>query len=426
MSSDLRRLVRYIRPYRLSLIAGVACILGYVAFSVTVPLIVGRAIDQNWTVVTWGKLTLAALKILGASATGGLFLFLQRRILIGMSRHVEYDLRNDFYAHLVDQPLSFFHEHRTGDLMARATNDLAAVRQLAGPVIMYSLQTVFAVVVILPIMFIINWKLTLLLFVTMPLVSLTVKIFGQQVHTRFEKIQDFFAQDARISVGLLVDLSSSMGNKIDAVHQAVDEFFKYANPDDDYFVITFADRPKLIADTTQSIETVQSKLAGVPAKGNTALADAIYMGVAKLRSARYTRKALVIISDGGDNNSRHGLRQTKNMVRESDAQVYAIDVCDAPALLVTKKLEERFGRQWLTEVTESTGGRTIVVDDASKIPEAAARTSLELRNQYVLGYHPEHPTHDGKWRKIKVRVSRPDPALPLQVYYRTGYVERRD
>jgi ATP-binding cassette, subfamily B, multidrug efflux pump len=194
MSSDLRRLVRYFRPYRLSLIAGVACILGYVAFNVTVPLIVGRAIDQNWTVVTWGKLTLAALKILGASATGGLFLFLQRRILIGMSRHVEYDLRNDFYANLIDQPLSFFHEHRTGDLMARATNDLAAVRQLAGPVIMYSLQTVFAVVVILPIMFIINWKLTLLLFVTMPLVSLTVKIFGQQVHTRFEKIQDFFAQ----------------------------------------------------------------------------------------------------------------------------------------------------------------------------------------------------------------------------------------
>jgi ATP-binding cassette subfamily B multidrug efflux pump len=194
MSSDLRILVRYFRPYRLSLIAGVVCILGYVAFNVTVPLIVGSVIDQNWTVVTWSKLTLAALKILGASATGGMFLFLQRRILIGMSRHVEYDLRNDFYAHLVDQPLSFFHEHRTGDLMARATNDLAAVRQLAGPVIMYSLQTVFAVVVILPILFIINWKLTLLLFVTMPLVSLTVKIFGQQVHTRFEKIQDFFAQ----------------------------------------------------------------------------------------------------------------------------------------------------------------------------------------------------------------------------------------
>src|SRR5712691_12813863 len=112
---DLRKLVRYFRPYRLSLIVGVACIMGYVVVNVTVPLIVGRAIDQNWTVVSWSKLTLAALKILGASATGGLFLFLQRRILIGMSRHVEYDLRNDFYAHLVDQPLSFFHEHRTGE-----------------------------------------------------------------------------------------------------------------------------------------------------------------------------------------------------------------------------------------------------------------------------------------------------------------------
>jgi ATP-binding cassette subfamily B protein len=192
--NDLRKLFRYFRPYRVSLIVGIACILAGVVFSVSIPLIVGSAIDANWAEVTWTHLTIAALKVLGASAISGLFLFLQRRILIGMSRHVEYDLRNDFYAHLVDQPLSFFQEHRTGDLMARATNDLAAVRQLAGPMIMYSLQTVFAVIVVLPLLFIINWKLTLLLFVTMPLVSLTVKIFGQQVHTRFEKIQDFFAQ----------------------------------------------------------------------------------------------------------------------------------------------------------------------------------------------------------------------------------------
>ena len=191
---DLRKLARYFRPYRLSLIVGVACIMAGVIFNVSIPLIVGGAIDANWAAVSWGKLTVAALKILGASAVSGFFLFLQRRILIGMSRHVEYDLRQDFYAHLVDQPLAFFQDHRTGDLMARATNDLAAVRQLAGPMIMYSMQTVFVVIVVLPLIFIINWKLTLLLFVTMPLVSLTVKIFGQQVHTRFEKIQDFFAQ----------------------------------------------------------------------------------------------------------------------------------------------------------------------------------------------------------------------------------------
>jgi len=192
--SDLRTLIRYFRPYKASLIIGIACIVAGVIFNVTIPVIVGNAIDANWNAVTWSKLTIAALQVLGASALSGLFLFLQRRILIGMSRNIEYDLRQDFYAHLVDQPLSFFHERRTGDLMARATNDLAAVRQMAGPLIMYSLQTVFAVVVILPIMFALNWKLTLLLFVTMPLVSLTVKFFGQQVHTRFEKIQDFFAQ----------------------------------------------------------------------------------------------------------------------------------------------------------------------------------------------------------------------------------------
>lgn len=190
---DLKKFAGYFRPYKLSLISGIVCILGSVLFSIYVPLIVGQAIDDNWTYVSASRLGISALKVLGASFTSGVFLFLQRRILIGMSRNVEYDLRKDFYDHLVDQPLSFFHEHRTGDLMARATNDLAAVRQLAGPMIMYSLQTVFVVVAVLPLMFLINWWLTLLLFVTMPLVSLTVKFFGQQVHTRFEKIQEFFA-----------------------------------------------------------------------------------------------------------------------------------------------------------------------------------------------------------------------------------------
>src|SRR5437016_1413478 len=189
--NDLRKLVRFFRPYRLSLIVGIACIVAGIFFNVSIPLIVGSTLDAR---LTWRVLTIAALKVLGASAVSGIFLFLQRRLITGLSRHIEYDLRNDFYAALVNQPQSFFHEHRTGDLMARATNDLAAVRQLAGPLIMYSLQTVFAVLVILPIMFYLSWKLTLLLFVTMPLVSLTVKFFGQQVHTRFQQIQDFFAQ----------------------------------------------------------------------------------------------------------------------------------------------------------------------------------------------------------------------------------------
>jgi ATP-binding cassette subfamily B multidrug efflux pump len=191
---DLKKFAHYFRNYKLQLTVGILCILGSVTAGLFIPFIVGRAIDANWSEVTWPKLTIAAAKVLGASLISGLFLFLQRRILIGMSRNIEYDMRKKFYRHLVDQPLSFFHEHRTGDLMARATNDLSAVRQLAGPMIMYTLQTVFVVVLVLPLMFMLNWWLTLLLFVTMPLVSLTVKFFGQQVHTRFEKIQDFFAQ----------------------------------------------------------------------------------------------------------------------------------------------------------------------------------------------------------------------------------------
>src|SRR6267142_355201 len=191
---DIKKFARYFRPYKLSLTIGIACILAGVCFNLYIPLIVGQAIDANWKVVTWTQITISALKVLGLSAVSGAFLFLQRMILIGMSRKVEYDLRQDFYTHLVDQPLSFFHGHRTGDLMARATNDLAAVRQLTGPMIMYTLQTVFVVLIVLPLLIMINWWLTLLLFVTMPLVSMTVKFFGQQVHVRFEKIQEFFSQ----------------------------------------------------------------------------------------------------------------------------------------------------------------------------------------------------------------------------------------
>ena len=191
---DLKKFARYFRKYKVQLTLGIACIFVSTVVGLSIPYFVGQAIDANWTDVSWSKLTIAAAKVLGASVVSGLFLFLQRRILIGMSRNMEYDIRQEFYAHLVDQPLSFYHEHRTGDLMARATNDMSAVRQLAGPVIMYSLQTIFVVIIVLPLMFMLNWFLTVLLFVTMPLVSLTVKFFGQQVHTRFEKIQGFFGE----------------------------------------------------------------------------------------------------------------------------------------------------------------------------------------------------------------------------------------
>jgi Ca-activated chloride channel family protein len=235
-------------------------------------------------------------------------------------------------------------------------------------------------------------------------------------------IRYFFAQDTPVSVGVLVDLSSSMKNKVEMVREAFDEFFKNADRADDYFVVTFADHPRLLADTTESVPTIQSKIAAIEAKGNTALADAIYLSLLKLHTAKYQRRALVVISDGGDNASRNSLRKVKDLAKEADAQVYAIDVCDAPSVLFTKKLEERFGRQWLSQVSEVSGGRTIAVDEANKIPEAAAQISLELRNQYVLGFKPSSAGGGNKWRKLKVRVARKGEEPQLQVYYKTGYM----
>jgi ATP-binding cassette subfamily B protein len=190
-----RWLIFYFKKYRLMLIGGTLFVLISNIFSVFVPRVVGLAIDDLKTtgVITTEKIARYSLMIIGASVVSGVFLFLQRRTLINMSRYIEYDLRNDFYGHLQHLPMQFYQEHRTGDLMARATNDLGAVRMIVGPAIMYSEQTLFRVLIILPLMFYLSWKLTLILLLTMPLVSLTVKYFGQQIHVRFEKIQEFFS-----------------------------------------------------------------------------------------------------------------------------------------------------------------------------------------------------------------------------------------
>lgn len=188
-------LFTYFKKYRGQLIAGTFFVLVAVSLGVFLPRFVGHAIDDLSTQgVTRGKILESVALILGTQLISGIFLYFQRRTLINMSRYIEYDLRQDFYAHLQKLPLQFFQEHRTGDLMARTTNDLSAVRQIVGPAIMYSEQTLFRVLIILPMMFAVSVKLTLLLLLTMPLVSATVKYFGQQIHVRFEKIQEFFSE----------------------------------------------------------------------------------------------------------------------------------------------------------------------------------------------------------------------------------------
>jgi Ca-activated chloride channel homolog len=259
-----------------------------------------------------------------------------------------------------------------------------------------------------------------------PIIDLNKEDFELVENAKEQQIDYFYAEDAPVSVGLVVDLSGSMADGMDRVREAVDEFFKHADPRDDYFVVTFGSRAKLLADTTQSTATIQAKLGQMKPQGGTALADAIYLGLDKLKSAAYGRKVLLVISDGGDNMSRHSLRSVKNRAKESDVQIYAIAVCDAPAIAFTRKLEEKFGRQWLTQVTGVTGGRMIAVENAEEIPDAASQISREMRNQYVLGYRPPDLTQDGKWRKIKVRVTRSPGPLAFQVYHRTGYTARKE
>ena len=232
-----------------------------------------------------------------------------------------------------------------------------------------------------------------------------------------QTIEDFSCDDAPVSVGVIFDMSGSMRDKIGKAREAVGEFLKTANPEDEFFLIGFSNKPVLLGDFTSSVEQVQADLLDAVPKGRTALLDAIYLGIAKMRYARNRRKALLIISDGGDNHSRYSESEIRSIVREADVQIYALGIFDGNP----RTQEERYGPLLLSDVTGVTGGRTYVVDNLNRLSEAAAAIGLELRNEYVLGYRPSKPLHDGKWRKVRVKL-RPPKGLPsLSVYAKMGY-----
>jgi len=214
-----------------------------------------------------------------------------------------------------------------------------------------------------------------------------------------QEIRHFSSEDAPISLGVIFDVSGSMSNKIDKSRDAVVEFFKTANPQDEFFLITFSEKPEVLADFTTSVEDIQSKLIYAMPKGRTALLDAIYLGMNRMRKAKYEKKALLIISDGGDNHSRYTESEIKSMVREADVQIYAIGLYDRDF----KTPEEREGPQLLADISDVTGGRTFAIGSPNELADVATKIGIELRNQYVLGYRPSNPARDGKWRKIKVK-----------------------
>ncbi|MDP9269173.1 MAG: VWA domain-containing protein [Acidobacteriota bacterium] len=232
-----------------------------------------------------------------------------------------------------------------------------------------------------------------------------------------QDIRHFSNEDTPVSLGVIFDISGSMANKIDKAKEAVIEFFKTANPQDEFFLVTFSERPELLSDFTRSVEDIQGRLVYVVPKGRTSLLDAIYLGMNKMRDGQNSKKALLIISDGGDNRSRYTESEIKALVKEADVQVYAIGIFD----FSPNTPEERLGPELLSEITEVTGGRTFTIDSPSELTDVATKIGIELRNQYVIGYRPKNPGKDGKWRKIKVKLLPPKGLPHLHVYSKTGY-----
>jgi Ca-activated chloride channel family protein len=232
-----------------------------------------------------------------------------------------------------------------------------------------------------------------------------------------EEIKSFSSEDAPVSLGVIFDSSGSMSSKMDRAKDAVMEFFKTANPQDEFFMVTFSDEPEMVNDFTSSVDDIQGKLIYTVPRKRTALLDAIYMGVSKMRQAKFPKKALLIISDGGDNHSRYTENEIKALVKEADVMVYAIGIYDR----YFQSEEERLGPALLGEIAELTGGRAFTVENPNDLADVATKIGVELRNQYVLGYRPSKGVRDGKWRKIKVKLLPPKGLPPLRVYARTGY-----
>jgi Ca-activated chloride channel family protein len=232
-----------------------------------------------------------------------------------------------------------------------------------------------------------------------------------------QDIRYFSSEDAPLSVTVVLDASGSMAAKIQKARRAVNAFFDASNLQDEFRLLTVSDRPELLSDNPGSFEDMERALAVVQPEGKTALWDTVYLAVTGLREARHPRKAVLIISDGGDNHSRYTEGELKKLLQEAGVQVYAIGLFDRNAT----RLEERLGPLRLDAVTHATGGRLFAVHDSKELAQAVTQIGSELRNQYVLGYYPRSPEHAGKWHKLKVRPNTSPPSAKLRVFARAGY-----
>jgi VWFA-related protein len=235
-----------------------------------------------------------------------------------------------------------------------------------------------------------------------------------------QTISQFSSEDAPLSVGVVFDCSGSMGQKLQKSRQAVAQFFKTANPEDEFFLVTFSDDTKLVQPFTTNLEEIQNRLTFTQSKGETALLDAVYLALHEMKKAKNARKALLLITDGGDNNSRYTQTEIKNLVREADVQIYAMGIYELGSAR-GRTAEEAAGPGLLTELAEQTGGRQYPVENLNEMPDIAAKIGTELRNQYMIGFHPDNQEHDGKYRKVTVKLVQPHGMPLLRAFFRQGY-----
>jgi Ca-activated chloride channel family protein len=235
-----------------------------------------------------------------------------------------------------------------------------------------------------------------------------------------QEIVAFTSEDAPLSIGLVFDCSGSMQGKLEKSRESVTQFFKTANPEDEFFLVQFNDTADLAQPFATTLEEIQNRLTFTRSKGRTALLDAVYLALHEMKKAKNPRKALLIISDGGDNSSRYTEGEIKNLVKEADVQIYAIGIYE-PIESRSRTLEELAGPDLLTEIAEQTGGRQYPVMNVNELPDIAAKIGVELRHQYVLGYSPQNVVHDGKYRRVEVKLIQPRGLGSLRAFWRHGY-----
>ncbi len=234
-----------------------------------------------------------------------------------------------------------------------------------------------------------------------------------------QEITFFSDKDAPISVGILFDVSGSMnGEKVRKARKALERFITTSHPSDEYFLIAFNNRAQLLMDRTRDGEAVLRKLTLVEPKNNTALYDAVYLGVERVTRGTHQKRAILIISDGQDNASRYNFGEVRRLMKESDVVTYAVGIMDRGDASSSYGIQ---GQSFLDEISSVTGGKSYYPHSDIEMDEIFERIALELRNQYSIGYTPKNFEPDGKWRKVKTKIKPPRGLPRLTVRGREGY-----